>query len=253
MDPLGEHVAIVTGAGAGIGADTARLLAEQGARVAVLDLQLDAADHVAGELRRQGHEAMAVQADVADEEDVRAAVDQIVARTGRIDVLVNNAGLALQGRLIDTSVEEWERVLDVNLRGTFLMIKHAAPRMSEAASIVNVASVAALMAVPGAAAYTAAKGGVVSLTRVAAAELAPTVRVNCVCPGTTLTAMPEQMLLERGGGDRNAGIAVTAKKYLLGRLGRPEEIARTVLFLAGPDSSFLTGAVIVADGGVTAQ
>jgi NAD(P)-dependent dehydrogenase (short-subunit alcohol dehydrogenase family) len=144
-------------------------------------------------------------------------------------------------------------VVRVNLRSVFLMIKYAAPRMPEGGSIVNQASVAALMAVPNGSAYTAAKGGVVSLTRVAAAELGPAIRVNCICPGTVLTGMPEEMLRRRGGGDLDAGVRATAAKYLLGRLGTPEEIAHAALFLASPESSFFTGAVLVADGGVTAQ
>ncbi len=141
----------------------------------------------------------------------------------------------------------------VNLRGTFLVTKHAAPRMGGSGAIVNIASVAALMAVTGTCAYTAAKGGIVALTRVAAAELGPGIRVNCICPGTIHTVMPEEMFRARGGGDVAAGIAATEQKYLLGRLGQPGEIASTALFLAGPDGSFFTGAALVADGGVTAQ
>jgi NAD(P)-dependent dehydrogenase (short-subunit alcohol dehydrogenase family) len=141
----------------------------------------------------------------------------------------------------------------VNLRGTFLMTKHAAPRMGRDGAIVNIASVAALMAVTGAGAYAAAKGGIVSLTRVAAAELGPDIRVNCICPGTVHTGMPEEMFRARGDGDVAAGVALTEKKYLLARLGQPEENASTALFLAGPDGSFFTGAVLAADGGVTAQ
>jgi NAD(P)-dependent dehydrogenase (short-subunit alcohol dehydrogenase family) len=253
MGTLDGAVALVTGAGGGIGSATARLLAEDGATIALLDRRLEAAEAVARDLSRLGSRALAIKADVSDEKDVRAAVAHLTAELGRLDVVVNNAGVAEHGSIRDSTVGQWRRVLDVNLLGTFLVTQQAAAAMSEGGTIVNVASVAALMAVPGTGAYSAAKGGVVAFTRVAAAELAPAIRVNCVCPGTVLTDMPLEMLRERGGGDVTAGAALTAKKYLLGRLGEPEEIAQTVLFLASPRSSFMTGSVLVVDGGVTAQ
>lgn len=255
MSPIGKLdglVAVVTGAGAGIGAATALLFAQEGARLAVLDVRADPAETLAEQIRGKGGEAVAVAADVADEAQVVAALDHVTDTFGALDILVNNAGLAFNRPLLETSVQDWDRVLAVNLTGTFLMTKHAAPRMT-AGSIVNISSVAAQMAVTHASAYTAAKGGVLSLTRVAAAELGPAIRVNCICPGTVRTGMPEEMLRRRGDGDADAGAAITARKYLLARLGEPEEIATTALFLAGPDSSFFTGAVLTADGGVSAQ
>jgi NAD(P)-dependent dehydrogenase (short-subunit alcohol dehydrogenase family) len=253
MGMLDGAVALVTGAGGGIGSATARLLAEDGAAVGLLDLRAEAAEAVAHELSRKGTRALALKADVRDEQAVQAAVARLVAEFGRLDVVVNNAGVAQQGTVRGSTVEQWRRVLDVNLLGTFLVTQQAAEAMTGGGAIVNVASVAALMAVPGAGAYAAAKGGVVAFTRVAAAELAPTIRVNCVCPGTVLTDMPLELLRERGDGDATVGAAITAKKYLLGRLGQPDEIAQTVLFLASPRSSFMTGTILVADGGVTAQ
>jgi len=256
VSPIGKldgQVAIITGAGGGIGAASAHLFAGEGAAVALLDVRLEAAESVARQVREAGGEAVAIQVDVTDEAQVETAVRRAGEALGSVDVLVNNAGLAHQSRLVDTTVADWDRVLAVNLRGAFLMIKHVAPRMGDPGSIVNIASVAALMAVRDGGAYTAAKGGLVSLTRVAAAELGPAIRVNCICPGTVRTAMPEEMLRNRGGGDAEAGARVTAQKYLTGRLGEPVEIAHAALFLACPDSSFFTGAVIAADGGVTAQ
>lgn len=250
---LEGKVAVVTGGGGGIGCATALAFAREGAAVTLVDVRLEAAAAAARKVRDLPAAVLAVAADVSDEQSVAAAVDRAVGTFGEVDILVNNAGLALQRALVETTVAEWDRVMAVNLRGPFLFIKHAAPRMRDGGSIVNVASVAALMAVRQAGAYTAAKGGLVSLTRVAAAELAPRLRVNCICPGTTLTAMPEEMLRIRGDGDIAAGTALTAQKYLLGRLGEAAEIAQAALFLACADSSFVTGSTLVVDGGVTAQ
>jgi NAD(P)-dependent dehydrogenase (short-subunit alcohol dehydrogenase family) len=253
MGSLDGKVAIITGAGGGIGSASARMFAAEGARLALTDVRADAAQAVADEIVKDGGEAIALALDVSDEEQVRAAIARVVEQWGGLDVLLNNAGVALQGTLLGTSVEDWDRVMAINTRGTWLLMKHAAPAMAGSGSIVNISSVAAVMAVREASAYTASKGAVLSLTRVAAAELGPGIRVNCICPGTVRTAMPEEMLRNRGGGNAEAGAALTAQKYLLGRLGEAEEIASTALFLAGPASSFFTGAVLVADGGVTAQ
>lgn len=221
--------------------------------MALVDVEVAAAEAVGDQITQTGGTAVVVPADLTAEDEVRAVVQQVVGALGGVDVVFNNAGVALDRPLLDTTVEQWEHVMAANLRSAFLVIKHAAPQMHDGGSIINQASVAALMAVRSAAAYTAAKGGLVSLTRVAAAELGPSIRVNCICPGTVRTAMPEQMLRRRGDGDIEAGMRATAKKYLLERLGEPEEIASTALFLASPASSFFTGAVLVADGGVTAQ
>ncbi len=252
MSRLDGKTALVTGSGAGIGASIARRLAAEGAAVLISDLVLEPARALAEELRATGARVETAQCDVADEDQVFDAVQHAKSSFGSLDIVINNAGRAFQHQITEAEVDDWNRVLAVNLTGTFLVTKHAARVMGEGSAIVNIASVAALMAVPYTAAYTAAKGGVVALTRLAAAELGPRIRVNCVCPGTTMTAMPADMLRRRGGGDVSAGAAITAERYISGRLAEPEEIASAAVFLAGPDSSFITGAVLAADGGATA-
>ncbi len=250
---LDGKVAIITGAAGGIGSATARLLAAERAAVILADVRAEDAAAVVGQITAAGGAAIAARADVSDEDQVRALIGRAVTEFGGLDIVVNNAGMALHSPLAQTALADFEAVLAVNLSGPFLMMKHAAAAMRDGGSIVNISSVAAVMAVRGAAAYTAAKGGLLSLTRVSAAEFGPRIRVNCVCPGTVRTEMPEELLRTRGDGDAEAGARLTAQRYLSGRLGLPEEIAATVLFLAGPEGSFCTGTVLIADGGVTAQ
>jgi NAD(P)-dependent dehydrogenase (short-subunit alcohol dehydrogenase family) len=155
----------------------------------------------------------------------------------------------------DAEEADWDRCFAVNAKGTFLCSRAAVPALSaRGGTIINQGSVAGLVAVPNFAAYCAAKGAVVALTRSMAIDLAPRrIRVNAICPGTVFTPLMEPMLRARGGGDLEAGLAKTVAKYPIGHLGSPEEIARVALFLAGDDSSFLTGSIVTADGGMTAQ
>jgi NAD(P)-dependent dehydrogenase (short-subunit alcohol dehydrogenase family) len=250
---LDGAVALVTGGAGGIGAATCRLLAREGATVVVADVATAAAAAVVEQIRESGGDAVAAEMDVTSVTDVASTIGRTLASLGRLDVVVNNAGVAQQHTVRDGTVEQWRRVLETNLIGTFVVTQHAAGAMTNGGAIVNIASVAAVMGVRETGAYAAAKGGVVAFTRVAAVELAPSIRVNCICPGTVLTAMPADLLRSRGGGDLTIGAALTARRYLLDRLGEPEEIAETAVFLASPRSSFITGAVLVADGGVSAQ
>jgi len=241
------RVVIVTGAARGIGAVTAQAFGHEGARVAALDLDGAGVDGVAAGLRTRGTDALALKTDATSASDVRAAVEAVIARWGRIDVCVNNAGgFAVMRALEDTSEAEWQAVLAANLTSAFLVCKAVLPAMKRqrAGRIVNLASVVArggAVRVP--AHYAAAKAGVIALTRMLALEVADLgVTVNAVAPGTTATA---RVLAARTAEDT----ARVAAAIPLRRLGQPAEIAEAILFLASDAASFVTGAVLDVNGG----
>ena len=249
-------VAVVTGAGSGIGRAAAALFAREGATVAIVDLAASAAKEAAEEITGAGGSALAITADITDPGQVDSAFGEIQGEFGRVDVLYNNAGVNSSGSVIDATEEDWDRCFAVNAKGTFLCSRVAARSMVAAGggSIVNQGSVAAVVGIANFASYCASKGAVVALTRSMSVDLAPRgVRVNVICPGTVYTPLMEPMLRARGGGDLAAGLALTTAKYPIGRLGTPDEIAAVALFLASDDSSFLTGSVITADGDMTSQ
>ena len=255
-DRLAGKVAVVTGAGSGIGRAAAALFAAEGAAVALVDLAAPAAKEAVADISGAGGRAMAVGADVSEPEQVDTAFTHILNEFGRVDVLYNNAGVNSSGSVVDATEDDWDHCFAVNAKGTFLCSRVAARSMVQTGggSIVNQGSVAAVVGVANFASYCASKGAVVALTRSMSVDLAPRgIRVNVICPGTVYTPLMEPMLRARGDGDLEAGLALTTAKYPIGRLGTPDEIAAVALFLACDDSSFLTGSVVTADGGMTSQ
>jgi NAD(P)-dependent dehydrogenase (short-subunit alcohol dehydrogenase family) len=245
---LAGKVAIVTGAASGIGRATARLLAAEGAKVVAVDLNEAAGRELEGE------SVVFVAADVSRGADVERAVATAVERFGGLDILFNNAGIAIFKTLEETSEEEWDRVVDVNLKACYLGIKHAIPAMRArgGGAIVNTASVPGFATAAGVGAYGATKHGVIGLTKAAALELAgDNIRVNAVCPGAVDTPLMRENL--RAVGDEAEELRKIAQSEPIGRVGQPDEIARAVLFLVSDEASFATGAPFLIDGGLVAR
>jgi 3(or 17)beta-hydroxysteroid dehydrogenase len=253
-------VAIVTGAGSGLGAATARLLAREGARVALTDLNPEAAEREAEAIRAAGGEALAHAHDVANEAAWEQIIAHVLTRFGRLDVLVNNAGIVARRTPPDEiTLEGWRALMAVNLDGVFLGTKHAiramkANRPSSGGSIVNLSSIMGLVSTPTTGAYSASKGGVRLYTKSTALYCARErlgIRVNSVHPGYIRTPMVERIL--RDAPDPEARMRELAGAHPVGCLGEPDDIAYGVLYLASDEAKFVTGAELVIDGGYTAQ
>jgi len=245
---------VVTGAASGIGRATARLFAERGARVVVADWNLEAGEETAEGIRREGGEARFCQTDVSQAVEVERMVRFAAEQYGRLDVLFSNAAVQILGTLTETSEEEWDRIHSVNLKGVFLCSKYAIPEMIRGGggSVINMASVLGLVGDPDLAAYCAAKGGVIALTKAAAIGYGPKgVRVNCICPGDVNTPMVQEYF-EKDPDPLKARERVSAH-YALRRIADPKEVAETAAFLASDASSFMTGSVMVVDGGLTSR
>ncbi|EGX60445.1 oxidoreductase [Streptomyces zinciresistens K42] len=246
MGKLEGRVVIVTGAARGQGEQEARLFRAEGAEVVVADVLDEQGGALAEELG-----ARYVHLDVGSEDDWRAAVAAVRAAHGRVDGLVNNAGILRFNSLVDTPLDEFMRVVRVNQVGCFLGIKAVAPELADGGTIVNTASCTGMTGMAAVGSYAATKHAVLGLTRVAALELAPRgIRVNAICPGAVDTAMSNPALLDPGAGaDAGALDGYYRKLVPLGRMGRPEEVARLALFLTSEDSSYITGQPFVIDGG----
>jgi NAD(P)-dependent dehydrogenase (short-subunit alcohol dehydrogenase family) len=252
MERLDGKRAIVTGAGAGIGRAIALRLSSEGARVALADLDEQAAEGVAGEI--EGRTTLVRQSNVTRADEVEALVRSVVEEWGGLDVMVNNAGIGVAATAPETSEEDWDRQMDVNLKGTFFGIKYAVPAMRDSGggSIINISSVAALVGVPDRAAYCAAKGGILALTRAAAIDhISEGVRVNCIAPGTVDT--PWIGRITAGYDDPEEARARMEARQPHGRFVKPEEIAAMAAYLASDESASAVGACMVVDGGMTAR
>ena len=242
---LSDKVAVVTGASRGIGRCIALALAAQGAKVVASARNAEALDNLVEEIKRQGGEATAVVGDVAVDTDASELIDQAVAKYGQVDILVNNAGITRDGLLLRMKNEDWDAVLDTNLKGAFLCIRAAAKVMSKQRSgrIINISSVVGEMGNAGQANYCASKAGLLGLTKSVARELARrNVTVNAITPGFIVTDMTDDMT-------DKARQAMT-EQIPLGRLGEVDDIANAVIFLASDQSSYITGQVLGVNGGM---
>ena len=253
MDRLKDRVAVITGAGRGIGRAAAEAFAQEGAKVVVAEIDADLGADAERAIRESGGTATFIRTDISKSGDVRALFEATRKEYGGLHVLYNNASIFLRkedGPVTDVAEEVWERVVAVNLRGLYLCCKYGIPLIIESGggSVINTSSSAGVMGVPGCDAYTATKGATISLTRSMAVAFGPKgVRVNCIAPAGIDTEMVRESSLDDPDFDADDFF----KRAPLGRLGTPEEVANLAVFLASDESSYLTGAIIRADGGTT--
>ncbi len=251
MGRLEKKVAVVTGAAMGIGKAAAVAMAREGAKVALGDINDEIGQATTQEIKASGGEAFFQHADVSSTKDVQSLMEETVRRYGSLDILVNNAAVAIPGTAVEITEDDWNRVLNTNLTSVWRGMKFAIPHMITAGggSIINVASVQGLLGFPGWSAYAAAKGGVDALTRQVAVEYAPhNIRVNSIAPGTIMTPMNEKIFREAK--DPQQLIDTWNSLHPLGRFGESEEVGNVILFLASDEASFITGDVIRVDGGM---
>ena len=245
MKQLENQIAVITGAGRGIGRAIALKFADQGADIAAVDLKTDFVQETVEEVRKLGRKAWAVAANVSEAASVEAAVEQILKEAGRVDILVNNAGITKDGLVMRMSEADWDAVLDINLKGTFLFTKAFSRTLLKQKSgrIVNIASVIGLIGNAGQCNYAASKAGVIGLTKSCAREFASRgITVNAIAPGFIQTAMTDKLSQEQ----KDAII----KQIPLASLGQPEDVAEVVLFFASPAARYVTGQVLAVDGGM---
>ena len=251
---LQDKIAVVTGAGSGIGREIALLFAIEGAFVAMIDVSKENTEDVLREIIENAGSGMVIAADIACEKEVNAAFEKIIARKGKIDILVNNAGIFKAGKIADTTYEDFKRILDVNLNGAFLCTRYAVGHMlkSGGGSIINISSEAGLVGIEGQVAYNTSKAALIALSKSTAVDYAKNnIKVNCVCPGRVLTPLVQDII-------DNAGDPVKMMEELssdrpLGKMGSPKDIAYACLQFAGEGMKYATGAVLSVDGGYTAR
>jgi len=251
---LKGKAALITGGTTGIGYATALLFLENGAKVTITGKSRDTGEDAVGKIRHRGFEEIFfIQGDVSRATDAKKMIVETVKHYGKLDVLFNNAGIWISGTTEEMSEKDWDKVINVNLKGSFLCSKYAAPYLKKTKGvIINNASCDGLVGEADAAAYCASKGGLVLLTKAMALDFAKFgIRVNCVCPGYVMTRMLESDLPR--GISRENYLRSISREHPLGRIAKPDEIARTVLFLASEDSSFITGAALPVDGGYVAK
>lgn len=249
-----DRVALISGGNSGIGRATAVLFAKEGARVSIVARDETRGSQTLEEIAKSGGQAIFLACDIRKAGDCQKAVERTIEAFGRLDILVNNAGVIYPGKtVVDTTEEEWDRTMEVNVKGAYLMSRYAIPWMVKNGGgvIINTASVWGLVGGKGAAAYCASKGAMVLLTKAMALDHASqNIRVNCICPGSVDTPMLRQEMEELGGVEKLR--PVFESKHPLGRICTPEEVAKAALYLASDDSTFVTGCSLVIDGGRTA-
>ena len=252
---LENKVAIITGGASGIGRAICEVFAEEGAKIAIADIDAKGGEETLRRIKAANGEAIFVQTDVSKESDVQNMVEVAASAFGKINVLVNDAAAFEFGKVEDVTDEQWQRVFGVNVIGQAYCVKHTLPHLKQAGggAIVNIASVSGFIAQPAFIPYNASKGAVMQLTRCLAMDLAPdNIRVNCVCPGAILTPATERHRRFEGR-DREEFLAEAASGNFMKRIADPREIAYGALFLASDEASFVTGTPLVMDGGATAQ
>ena len=251
---LADKVAVITGAGSGIGRATALRFTEEGARVVAVDWNAEHGQETVATIQSRGGQAIFVEADVSRGEDARRMVEAAMTTYHGLNILFNNAGIQVFGTIPDTSEADWHKVLDVNLKGVYLGCKYAIPHMISqgGGSIINTASVLGLVGDPDLPAYCATKGGILAMTRaMAQAHGRQNIRVNSICPGDVETPLVVEYFEQQP--DPEEFRRRVDSEYALGRIAQPEEIANVALFLASDESSFITGAYIVVVGGLTSR
>ncbi|MCL4875323.1 MAG: glucose 1-dehydrogenase [Anaerolineae bacterium] len=253
MGRFDGKVAVVTGGAKGIGRAAVEAFAREGAAVVAADVDKTAAQALVGGIKKARGRALAVKADVSRIRDAEKIAQEAVKAFGGIDILVNNAGIQTYGTVVDTPEETWDKTINVNQKGIFLVSKFCVPEIIKrgGGAVVNVASVQGLASQPNVVAYTSTKGAIIAMTRTMALDHAPhNIRVNCVCPGSVDTPMLRWAAEVFVPEDPEGAVVDWGKMHPLGRVAKAEEIAQVILFLASSDASFMTGASVVVDGGL---